>query len=377
MSLPRRWQGLREFFDAVLAPFIEDVSGGLFPVQSNGPDGGSWTRHVREYVDLRGADPALDATRRVAVMCGATRRAPDPGPEAQSRQAMYYSPVALRRAWLEDANVWALAAVVLDVDDKRVGGRDGCMSALERLPPPTFVLHSGGGVQAGYVLKDALEFNTEDEAGLQASARSYLRAAIALQRVAGADATNWPAHLFRLPGAFHLKIPGRPVLVEADLHPARRFALGDFDDLASCVDEPELCRSTNALIARLRGETRARVGPSSGASESTPPRVDSQPIAVVKVPRRVSRPMLALLNCGRHPRYVHADGTLDRSRATYAAAMSLIQAGLSEDEATQALLASALRPAIDERCGYGPRWVAGQVQKASAYLAGRLEESNA
>lgn len=358
--LPPRWQLVRAFFDVLMAPLLAREGNGCFAVEHNGPDGRPWLAVCPRYVDLAGDDPALEATRAVGRMCGVTKENLDPAPGRQNECGVYYSPALLSSHKRDDHHVIALAGIVLDIDDKAVGGRPGCVAALSRVPEPSFVVHSGGGIQVGYVLREALEFDRTDDDALRSHVYSYLRAANALGCLTGADNTHWPSHLFRCPGAYHLKQPKRPVLVTCELHPDRRFNLSDFDDLTGASNERTIEFNAAQLLARLWGEpTRAR-----RRTITPPPMVEG----VVRLPRRVSADMRQLLTYGVHSKYCHADGTLDRSRATFAAAISLLGAGLNIDQVLSALSVSALRPAMDDRGGYGHDWIVGQVTKASAYL---------
>lgn len=358
--LPPRWQPVRGFFDLVMAPFVEAGHAGHLAIERNGPDGMKWFVLRSESVELDAEDPALKATRRVAVLCGATEVDVDPPHAGQNGCGIYYAPAALSMPKRNDANVLAASAIVLDIDDRSVGGRAGCMAALTRIPEASFVVHSGGGLQVGYVLREALEFDRGDEAALRDTVHAYVRAANALGCMAGADATHWPSHLFRCPGSYHLKDRERPVLVTCELHPERRFNLEDFDELAPAANDATIEFNASKLLARLRGETLT-----APRRPITPPPVIN---GIVRLPRRVTHEMRDLLRFGVHPKYTHTDGTLDRSRATYAVAMSLLGAGLDVGRVLGILSVSALRPAVDDRGDYGEDWLVGQVTKAEAYL---------
>ena len=356
--LPGRWQPVREFFDLVMAPLIEAGNAGYFAIERNGPDGKKWIVLRPESVELQAEDPALEATRLVSILCGASQGNVDPSPAGQGGCGIHYTAAALCTPKRDDKHAVALGAIVLDIDDKNVGGRAGCMAALTRIPEPSFVVHSGGGLQVGYVLREALLFDRSDDGAMRDTVYGYVRAANALGCLAGADATHWPSHLFRSPGAYHLKQKDRPVLVTCELHPERRFNLADFDDLAAASTDATTDFNAAKLLARLRGET-LKAAPRT----ITPPPVVN---GVVRVPRRVSAEMRELLSYGRHTKYTRPDGTLDRSRATYAAAISLLAAGMTVDEALGLLCISALRPAVDDRGPYGEDWLVGQVTKAEA-----------
>lgn len=358
--LPARWKGVRDFFALLMAPLLEAEVPGCFLVEQNGPDGSNWSHLAPTAINLRGEDPALDAARAVAAACGASAEQLDPGPVPQGGMAVFYVPSAVRGRGRCGTNVLAASAIVLDIDDKSVGGRAGCMAALSRIPEPSFVVHSGGGIQVGYTLNEAVEFRREDPAELEHQVRAWLAPAKALGKITGADDTHWPGHLFRAPGAYHLKNPTRPVLVTVDLHPERRFNLDDFDDLTACLDEREFQSSVDGLIAQLTGAKRR----TRGSSVTAPEAVDG----VVEIPPVVSKAMTRLLNLGIHPKYTNKCGTLDRSRATFAAAISLLASGLDESETAGVLMASALKPAVGDRGEYGTDWLRGQVTKAAAYL---------
>lgn len=358
--LPGRWQRVREFFDLVMAPLIEAGNAGYFAIERNGPDGKKWIVLRPESVDLQAEDPALEATRLVSILCGASHGNVDPSPAGQDGCGIHYTAAALCTPKRDDKHAVALGAIVLDIDDKNVGGRAGCMAALTRIPEPSFVVHSGGGLQVGYVLREALLFDRSDDGAMRDTVYGYVRAANALGCLAGADATHWPSHLFRSPGAYHLKQKDRPVLVTCELHPERRFNLTDFDDLAAASTDATTDFNAAKLLARLRGEAVRAVR----RVITPPPVVDG----IVRLPRRVTREMRDLLSFGTHPKYTHADGTLDRSRATYAVGMSLLGAGLDVDQVLGILSVSALRPAVDDRGNYGEDWIVGQVTKAAAYL---------
>jgi hypothetical protein len=79
--------------------------------------------------------------------------------------------------------------------------------------------------------------------------------------------------------------------------------------------------------------------------------------------------MVELLNSGRHSRYTRADGSLDRSRAVYAAAMSLLGAGVSKRRVAALISRSALRAAVEDRAADGPRWLGFQIEAAARHLA--------
>ncbi len=125
---------------------------------------------------------------------------------------------------------------------------------------------------------------------------------------------------------------------------------------------------TARIVARLLG----RKPPCASLDRLVPlaeaARADGTKPRVV-LPRRVSPQMVALLNRGTHPKYLRADGTLDRSRAVYAVALSLLAADLDEDRVASIIAASALRPAIEDRGDDALRWLGFQIQAAREYLA--------
>jgi hypothetical protein len=249
--------------------------------------------------------------------------------------------------------------LVLDVDDRNHGGRQGSKSAVGRLPVPTALVESGGGLQVVYVLREAFVLDRDDPEALAAAVRAYLQAALALQALSGADATAWPSHLYRCPSTYHLKDPTRPFLVGATVNRERRFHLSDFDDFASVVDPRVIEQNTTRLVSRLTGRSGCL-----GSLASLDP-VGGR----VVLPRRVSPAIVRLLNEGRHRLYCHRDGTLDRSRAVYAAALSLLAAGLSKRRTASVLAKSALRAAVEDRGDDGLRWLTFQVDAAAQYLA--------
>lgn len=359
VTLPGRWQPVRGFFEVVQAPLVE-LATGRFVVEANGPDGVEWNDLNPTFIDLAGPDPATDAARAVAIACGARAGLGDPAPEGQRRRALYYAPASFSRDRRKDRCTLALAAIVLDIDEKDHGSRAACNAALSRLPDPTYRVNSGRGIQAGYVLREALTFDRGDAVALEDAARRYLSVALSLQQIAGADPTHWPSHLFRCPGAYHLKDSNRPVLVTVELAAERRFNLADFDDYTVAVQEAHLDQQTSNLAGKLLGRTHS-CARSAGSVEQLHGRI--------RLPRRVSSAVVELLNTGTHAKYTRTDGSLDRSRALYAAAISLLAAGLSQGRTAQLLCASALRPAMHDRGDYGPAWVENQVRKAAAYLA--------
>ncbi len=360
MILPARWEPVHRCFQLLLESLCDLDAPGHFVIEANGPDGTEWTDLRRCFVALDRADPAVEATRAVAGFCGGRRELLDPPPAGQSRRGLYYAPASFSAKHREDAAVRGLSAIVLDIDDRNHGSRDGTLAALSRAPAPTFVVHSGGGVQAGYVLREALAFDRADDVALKGAARDYLAAALALEEITGADATHWPSHLFRCPGAYHLKVPHRPVMVTADIQAERRFNLSDFEDCMGCVELARLDGATDDLVAKLRGERRAAP---TGSGVLTPLK------GRVRLPRRVSRKILQLLNEGIHPDYTHPSGLLDRSRAVAGAATSLLAAGIAKERVVRILASSALRGAVDDRGDYGPLWLRKQVQKAATHLA--------
>ena len=125
MSLPSRWQPLHEFLTVLLDPLLSLEDPGLFVVEANGPDGEVWTDLRPHFIDLSGADPALAATRMVALLCGARSGQVDPPPEAQGRRAMFYAPSNLTRPHRGDDAVLGLSAIVIDIDDRNHDGRGG------------------------------------------------------------------------------------------------------------------------------------------------------------------------------------------------------------------------------------------------------------
>lgn len=365
MSLPPRWQQLVAFFQVLLDPLLSLERRGLFAVEANGPDGGKWTDLRPRFIDLPSEAPALALARVVAQLCGAIPDHLDPGPKLQQRRGIYYAPCSLLAPRRIDQCAHALAAIVLDIDDRNHGGRAGTLAALSNAPEPTFLVHSGGGVQAGYVLREAIVFERSDPAALAEAVRAYLEAALALQALTAADATAWPSHLFRCPGAYHLKDPSRPVLVTADLRPDRRFNLEDFEEFLGLVDGAALASARVALLDRLEGVRRkAPLVPAPIGAVAGPGGVRR-----VVLPRRVSPQMVGLLNGHGHDKYLRPDGTLDRSRATFAVAISLLAAGIEPERVVSMLRASALRPAADDRGAYGETWLVNQVQAAQRYVA--------
>ena len=178
--LPGRWQPVREFFDLVMAPLIEAGNAGYFAIERNGPDGKKWIVLRPESVELQAEDPALEATRLVSILCGASQGNVDPSPAGQGGCGIHYTAAALCTPKRDDKHAVALGAIVLDIDDKNVGGRAGCMAALTRIPEPSFVVHSGGGLQVGYVLREALLFDRSDDGAMRDTVYGYVRAANAL-----------------------------------------------------------------------------------------------------------------------------------------------------------------------------------------------------
>lgn len=369
MSLPTRWTMLIEFFETLIEPLLQLEHPGHLALEANGPDGGRWTDLRPRFINLAAGSPARSLARVVARMCGATGTSPDPGPECQQRRGIYYAPCALLGEKRDDQHAHAVAAIVLDIDDRCHGSRSDTMRALGRAPCPTYIVHSGGGVQAGYVLREGLLLDRSAPDSLAASVRAYLQSALALQTLTGADATAWPSHLFRCPGAYHLKDPSRPVLVTVDLEPKRRFNLEDFEDYCELVNPTTLDAACASLCARLAGTERAPVlAPAPLGASST-----GDAGRRIVLPRRVSAGIVRMLNGQGHPKYLRPDGTLDRSRATYAAALSLLAAGIERERVFALLLVSALHSAADDRGAYGGRWLAHQVSAAWEYLESRGE----
>lgn len=365
--LPLRWQPLLDFFEVLHAPLREARAGRWFAIETSGPDGAKWTSHQRVYVDLSRPNPPLDAVRAVATLCGATAAAPDPGPLGQEWRGIYYAPTSLDRRWREDSGSAALGAILLDIDDRDHGGRDGTLRALATVPRPTAVVRSGGGVQAAFVLREAVVFDRRDEDGLAASIRTYLRVAVALERLTDADETWWPSHLFRCPATYHLKQPSRPLLVAVDLDPARCFNLSDFDDVTSSVEDVDLATYAEGLVDRFMGRPRrARAVPVLAPLPATPRGPGEKPR--VTLPRRVSEATVRLLNTGHHPKYERRNGSLDRSRAVEAVACSLMAAGLGDERIVSVIANSALRAALDDRGDDAMRWLGFQIQAARVYL---------
>ncbi len=372
-SLPPRWRPLVEYIDVLLSPLLEAGAGGWFLVEAGGPDGERWTSIQPIAVPLGREDPALAVARVVSLMCGATRDRPEPEVERQRRRGVYYVPASFLAPKRLDQHVGALGAVVLDIDDRDHGGREGVLAAVARVPTPTAVVTSGGGVQVAFVLREAIVFDRRDEAALTEAVRGYVRVALALQEITGADDTAWPGHLFRCPQTYHLKDPSRPVLVTVELDPSRRFNLSDFDSLVGAADAGRVEAATARIVARLLG----RKPPSASLDRLVPlaeaAGADGKKPRVV-LPRRVSPAIVRLLNEGTHPKYLRGDGTLDRSRAVYAVALSLLAAGLDEDRVASILAASALRPAIDDRGDDALRWLGFQIRAAREYLAKAAEK---
>ena len=367
MILPTRWVPLHEFLQVLLAPLPEGGDQVFFLVEANGPDGQKWTSLRPQAIPLGSPDATLVITRAVARLCGATRGQPDPGPAGQDRCGVYYSPTAFLHPRRADTAVAATTAIVLDIDDRDHGSRSGSLEAAARVPRPTALVHSGGGVQLVFVLREALSFDREDAPGLERAARDYVRAALALEHATGADPTHWPSHLFRCPCTYHLKHPDHPVLVQVEIEPERRFNLGDFDELTAAEDPTRLKSAVDRLVERLTGCAPRCSVPPPLSSVSTFRRSDG--LRGVSLPRRVAPTTVGLLNHGMHPSYMRADGSLDRSRAVYAAGISLLAAGIPPDQVEAMLASSALRGAVEDRGEYGPEWLHRQVGKAATYLA--------
>lgn len=364
-SVPPRWRPLHAYLEVLLAPLIEAAVGPWFLVEAAGPDGGDWTDLEPRAVRLDGPDPARAVLRAVATLAGATAAVPEPGPERQRRRGIHYVPSAFLTPRRRDATVAAIGAIVLDVDDRDHGGREGVLRAIARAPRPTAYVFSGGGVHVVYVLREAIVLDRTDEAALTVSVRAYVHAAHALQAITDADDTAWPGHLFRCPGTFHLKNPSDPLLVDVRLDAANRFNLADFDELLDAASTGRVESITTRVVDRLLGRTRVAgfldaITPIAG----TPGKKTK-----VKLPVRVSPEMVTLLNTGKHPKYARRDGTLDRSRAVYSASLSLLGAGLDPQRVATLIASSALRSAIEDKGDDAVRWLGFQIDAAMKFLA--------
>lgn len=368
VTVPPRWAPLLDYFRALYAPVTEAISAGWLCAERAGPDGDEWSRFRRTFVPLDHPDPPLALVRAVARLAGATRSEPDPGPEGQDGDSIHYVPAALGARRRLDLHALAVGSIVLDVDDRDHGGRAGTVAALARLPEPTATVRSGGGHHAVYVLREAVEFPLGDDAALARAARGYLATALGMQQVVGADATAWPSHLFRCPGTFHLKDPARPVLVEVEVDPSRSFNLSDLGDFAAAVDDERIDTTVEEFVARRTGRER-RLASLASLDRSLLPIDPRSGKPKITLPRRVSREVVRLLNVGRHPKYERRNGTLDRSRAVYAAALSLLAARLEPERVASIIAVSALKPALDVKGGDAARWLGHQIGAAQTYLA--------
>jgi hypothetical protein len=368
MTIPPRWQRLLSYFRVLHAPLLDSGVEGYLCVERAGPDGNDWSRFDRRFVALADPDPSLELTRVVARLAGATGRRPVPGPDGQGGDSIHYIPAALERPRRLDRWAIAVGAIVLDIDDRDHGGRRGTLAALAQLPRPTATVLTGGGVHAAFVLREAVQFPLGDEAVLATAARGFFVAALGMQDAVAADSTAWPSHLFRCPQTFHLKDPTRPVLVEVDVDSGRFFNLSDLGDFASAIDPDRVEVAVAEFVARRTGRSRSLASLASLDRTLYPIDPKSGKPSVV-LPRRVSRDVMRLLNVGRHPKYERRNGTLDRSRAVYAAALSLLAARLKPEQVTSIIIDSALRPILDEKGADAARWLGHQIGAAQAYLA--------
>lgn len=368
MTIPPRWQRLLTYFRVLHAPLLDAGTDGYLCVERAGPDGGEWTRFNRRFVPLDGPDPSLELTRVVASLAGATRLRPVPGPDGQGGDSIHYIPAALERPRRLDRWATAVGAIVLDIDDRDHGGRRGTLAALAQLPRPTATVITGGGVHAAFVLREAVHFPLGDEAVLATVSRSYFAAALGMQDTVAADSTAWPSHLFRCPQTFHLKDPSRPVLVEVDVDPARFFNLSDLGDFAAAVDGDRVEVAVAEFVARRSGRSR-RLASLANLDRTLYPIDPKSGKPKIVLPRRVSRDVVRLLNVGRHPKYERRNGTLDRSRAVYVAALSLLGARIEPEQVAAIIAASALQPILGEKGADAARWLGHQMGAAQAYLA--------
>lgn len=367
MSIPPRWQQLLRYFRVLHAPILDAGVAGWLCVERAGPDGGEWTRFDRRFVALDGPDPSLELTRVVARLAGATGQRPVPGPDGQGGDSIHYIPAALERPRRLDRWATAVGAIVLDIDDRDHGGRGGTLAALAQLPRPTATVLTGGGVHAAFVLREAVQFPLGDEAVLTTAARDFFAAALGMQDAVAADSTAWPSHLFRCPQTFHLKDPSRPTLVEVDVDAERHFNLSDLGDFAAAVDADRVEVAVAEFVARRTGRRRSLASLASLDRTLYPIDPKSGKPKIV-LPRRVSRDVVRMLNVGRHRKYERRNGTLDRSRAVYAAALSLLGARIDPEQVASIIVDSALREILDEKGADAARWLGHQIGAAQAYL---------
>ena len=195
MNLPKRWHPLLDYLSVLMAPLVDAGADTWFLTEAGGPDGGRWNSRRIGRTRLDSPEAHLAVVRSVARLCGARQGRPSPGSDGQAGHGVYYVPASFVAPKRTDLHVHALGAILIDIDDRDHGGRGGTLGALARLPQPTAIITSGGGVQAAFVLHEAVVFERANQETLEQTAREYLVAALALQAIADADATAWPARV--------------------------------------------------------------------------------------------------------------------------------------------------------------------------------------
>lgn len=195
------------------------------------------------YLELRCIHPETGEVKTFWSKIGDKRRLTNNFKQADSLNhegfGLYFAP-CLRSESKGSAESAALVpALWLDVDTD--GDPTQCTRALERLqtfdPAPSFILNSGGGWHA-YWLLDAPFYLTDEAA--RARIANVLRG---LASALGGDPAyvKSVASVMRLPGSINTK-PERNgaivTIVESD--PARRYSLSLFDWLAQPVEQPRV-----------------------------------------------------------------------------------------------------------------------------------------
>lgn len=143
------------------------------------------------------------------------------------------------------ANCTELTALFVDLDFKTTPEIEARARLETFLLRPSIIVKSGGGLHVYWLLKEALELQTE-----AASARSLLRRlALAL----GGDlSAAEPARILRVPGTLnHKYAPPRPVIIEA-FNPERAYNPSDFDDVLP--EESEQTKNDNGHRFNLPDE---------------------------------------------------------------------------------------------------------------------------
>lgn len=355
-SIPARWRPLYAFLGVLLRPLIDLGTDGFWGVNLGGPDGQRpWTLNQAAFMALRVADPVLEATRLISRLCGTVAGNLDPAPEGQRGAGVYYTVASFYGTRRHDHGVQAVSSLVLDIDAKSVGGEERVNDCVKRVPVPTALVRSGGGVQAVYVLREALVFDRKDDEALLQAVTQYVEVSLGLEKAAGSDEVWTPSHLFRCPATYWLK-RGQPILVSLEsFEPSRLFNLSDFELYRTPSSERTMDLSLK-LHARLLGSPE----PSLPLLAMEPPPHDRRMI----LPRMVSEDIVTLLNTGFSSRYARVDGSLDRSRAVFGACMSLANAGLSDAAIANVIRWSGLRDAVADRGTYSLKWLSSQITRA-------------